>query len=49
LQVQTGRHALISEAYHALGRGELAPWIGLLDRAVVWTAVDEPEVEHAPT
>jgi hypothetical protein len=40
---------MIRDAYDALGRGELAPWIGLLDRAVVWRAVDRDEVEEAPT
>ena len=45
----TRRHGLIRDAYAALGRGELAPWIGLLDPAVVWRAVDEAEVEEAPT
>ena len=45
----TQRHMMIRDAYDALGRGELAPWIGLLDRAAVWRAVDEDEVEEAPT
>ena len=47
--VAARRHAMIRDAYHALGRGELAPWMGLLDRAVVWRAVDEADVEQTPT
>ncbi len=45
----TRRHTKIQAAYEALGRGELAPWMDLLDRAVVWRAVDEDDVEEAPT
>ena len=40
---------MIRDAYDALGRGELAPWVALLDRAAVWRAVDEPEVQQTPT
>jgi hypothetical protein len=40
---------MIRDAYDALGRGELAPWIDLLDPAVVWRAVDHAEVGEAPT
>jgi hypothetical protein len=43
------RETLIREAYDALGRGELAPWVALLDRAAVWRAVDEGPVEQTPT
>jgi len=43
------RHQMIRDAYEALGRGELARWIDLLDRAVVWRAVDEADVEQTPT
>jgi hypothetical protein len=49
LRVVTRRHDLIRDAYDALGRGELAQWIGLLDRAVVWRGVEQAEVEEAPT
>jgi hypothetical protein len=47
--VLSRRHELIQTAYEALGRGELAPWMDLLDRAVVWRAVDQPDVGPAPT
>jgi ketosteroid isomerase-like protein len=40
---------MIRDAYAALGRGDLAPWMGLLDRAAVWRAVDEAAVEQAPS
>jgi len=40
---------MIRKAYEALGRGELAPWIDLLDPRVVWRAVDQDDVEEAPT
>jgi len=40
---------MIRDAYDALGRGELAPWIELLDPAVVWRAVDRAEGDDAPT
>ena len=43
------RHVIIRDAYDALGRGELAPWISLLDRGVVWRTVAEDGVEPAPT
>ena len=43
------RHELIREAYEALGRGELAPWIGLLDPTVVWRAAEQADVDEAPT
>jgi hypothetical protein len=44
------RAALLRDAYDALGRGELGPWMGLLDPAVIWRAVDRPEeADPAPT
>jgi hypothetical protein len=47
--VVTRRDAMIRDAYAALGRGDLAPWMELLDRAVVWRAVDEAAVQQAPS
>jgi hypothetical protein len=43
------RPARLREAYHALGRGDLDPWIRLLDPRVVWHAVDCPDVPETPT
>jgi ketosteroid isomerase-like protein len=40
---------MIRDAYDALGRGEFAPWMALLDPAVVWRAVERAEVDEAPT
>jgi ketosteroid isomerase-like protein len=39
----------LREAYQALGRGDLDPWMKLLDPRVVWRAVDLPEVPDTPT
>jgi hypothetical protein len=39
----------LREAYHALGRGDLEPWMRLLDPRVVWRAVDQPDVPDTPT
>ena len=43
------RHELIRDAYRALGLGELDPWIHLLDRAVVWQGVGQPDEDEGPT
>ena len=43
------RHELIRDAYDALGRGELAPWVALLDRGVVWRGVAQPDDGEVPT
>ena len=43
------RDELIRDAYAALGRGELAPWIELLDRGVVWQGVGQPDDDEVPT
>jgi hypothetical protein len=34
------RPGLVGAAYDALGRGDFGPWHELLDRKVVWRAVD---------
>ena len=39
------RQALIQQAYDALGRGELGPFMALLDPKVVWRALEEGDVE----
>jgi ketosteroid isomerase-like protein len=41
--------AQLREAYQALGRGDLDPWMRLLDPRVVWRAVDQPDVPDTPT
>jgi hypothetical protein len=43
------RPALLREAYQALGRGDLDPWMRLLDPGVVWRATDRPDVPETPT
>ena len=43
------RHELIRDAYAALGRGELAPWMQLLDRAAVWRGVGQSDDDEVPT
>jgi hypothetical protein len=43
------RPAQLSEAYQALGRGDLDPWMSLLDPRVVWRAADHPDVPDTPT
>ncbi|MCU4182735.1 hypothetical protein K6U06_00040 [Acidiferrimicrobium sp. IK] len=45
----SGRSERLSEAYEALGRGDLSPWVRLLDPRVVWRAIDLPEVPDTPT
>lgn len=45
----TGRPERLREAYQALARGDLSPWMRLLDPGVVWRAVDVPEVPDTPT
>jgi ketosteroid isomerase-like protein len=45
----SGRPAQLREAYEALGRGDLDPWMRLLDPKVVWRAVDVPDVPDTPT
>jgi ketosteroid isomerase-like protein len=42
------RPAQLREAYHALGRGDLDPWMRLLDPKVVWRATDQPDVPDTP-
>jgi hypothetical protein len=41
--------AQLREAYQALERGDLDPWIRMLDPRVVWRAVDLPDVPDTPT
>jgi hypothetical protein len=43
------RPAQLRGAYQALGRGDLDPWIRLLDPRVVWRATEEPDVPDTPT
>jgi hypothetical protein len=43
------RPAQLREAYRALGRGNLDPWIRLLDPGVIWRATDRPDLPGAPT
>jgi ketosteroid isomerase-like protein len=43
------RTARLREAYHALDRGDLDPWMRLLDPRVVWRAADRPDVPDTPT
>jgi ketosteroid isomerase-like protein len=43
------RPARLREAYQALGRGDLDTWSRLLDPAVVWRAIDRPDVPETPT
>jgi hypothetical protein len=43
------RPAQLREAYHALGCGDLGPWIRLLDPRVIWRATDRPDVPETPT
>jgi hypothetical protein len=43
------RPGRLREAYDALGRGDLDPWIRLLDPKVVWRAVAWPDVPDTPT
>ena len=43
------RPGRLREAYDALGRGDLDPWMRLLDPKVVWRAVNLPEVPDTPT
>ncbi len=46
----TERQELLREAYDALGRGELAPWMRLLDPGVVWRGlVEGGDAGAAPT
>jgi hypothetical protein len=39
------RPVLVGGAYDALGRGDVGPWRQLLDRKVVWRALDEGDFE----
>lgn len=43
------RPARLRAAYQGLGRGDLDPWMTLLDPRVVWRAVDQPDVPETPT
>jgi len=43
------RSELIGGAYEALGRRDLDPWHDLLDRKVVWRAVDDGTEFETPT
>ena len=40
---------LIGGAYGAMGRGDFAAWQELLDRSVVWRAVDHGPEFETPT
>ena len=43
------RPARVREAYQSLGRGDVDPWMRLLDPRVVWRATDHPDVPDTPT
>jgi hypothetical protein len=43
------RPAQLRDAYQALGRGDLDPWVTLLDPRVVWRASDQAGVPDTPT
>jgi hypothetical protein len=48
-EIMSGRSAQLREAYHALGCGDLDPWMRLLDPGVIWRATDRPDVPETPT
>jgi hypothetical protein len=49
LRAMSERPAQLREAYQSLGRGDLDPWMRLLDPKVVWRATDLPDIPDTPT